>query len=65
MTYKAAIRLIYFMFTTTTELSEFQRQVVTPNVPKFSNALISLTEKFADLGLKVRYLLLIEMHYLP
>ncbi|KLO19861.1 hypothetical protein SCHPADRAFT_934991 [Schizopora paradoxa] len=53
VTYKAAIRLLTYIFTTTTDLSEFQRQVVTPNVPKFSNALISLTEKFADLGLKI------------
>ncbi|TFK43691.1 rRNA processing/ribosome biogenesis-domain-containing protein [Crucibulum laeve] len=52
-TLKAAIRLTRTIFSSAIEVSEFQRQVSTPNVPKFSSALISLAEKYSDLELKV------------
>lgn len=51
--WKAAIRLLAFIFTSTTNLAEFQRHVVTPNIPKFSSALMSLAEKQADEELKL------------
>lgn len=51
---KACIRLLRLIFTTATGIPEFQRQVSTPNVPKFSAALISLAEKHEDIELKVR-----------
>ncbi|KAK7695777.1 hypothetical protein QCA50_000414 [Cerrena zonata] len=44
-TLKAAIRLLRRIFTGATEVPEFQRQVSTPNIPKFSQALITLGEK--------------------
>lgn len=47
------MRLLCFVFTSTVDLSEFQRQVAIPNVPKFSSALISLAEKQADEELRV------------
>ncbi|THH12214.1 hypothetical protein EW145_g134 [Phellinidium pouzarii] len=50
---KAGIRLLSYIFTTTVNLAEFQRHVVTPNVPKLSSALISLIEKQAEGELKV------------
>ena len=51
--WKASIRLIAFVFTSTTNLAEFQRHVVTPNVPKFSAALLSLVGKQPEEELKV------------
>lgn len=50
---KASIRLIRCIFTGATDTPEFQRQISTPNVPKFSQALISITEKYEDTELKV------------
>ncbi|EGO02144.1 hypothetical protein SERLA73DRAFT_120785 [Serpula lacrymans var. lacrymans S7.3] len=49
---KASIRFLHHVFSATTDVPEFQRQVVTPNIPKFSLALISLAEKQHDLELK-------------
>ncbi|KAI5119513.1 hypothetical protein M0805_002449 [Coniferiporia weirii] len=51
--WKAAVRLLAYTFTATADLAEFQRHVVTPNVPKLSSALVSLTEKQPDEELKV------------
>lgn len=51
--WKASIRLLAFIFISTTSLTEFQRNVVTPNIPKFSYALLSLMEKQPDEELKV------------
>lgn len=56
--WRAATKLLCFVFTSTTDLSEFQRQTATPNVPKFSSALISLVEKQSDDELKVRWLII-------
>lgn len=35
------------------DIPEYQRQVCTPNVPKFSTAIVTLGEKTSDLELKV------------
>ncbi|KAF7332113.1 RIX1 domain-containing protein [Mycena kentingensis (nom. inval.)] len=50
---RAAIRLLRVIFTTATEMPEFQRQVATPNVAKFTVALISLVETCLDEELKI------------
>ncbi|KAL5507952.1 hypothetical protein ACEPAH_5570 [Sanghuangporus vaninii] len=50
--WKVSIRLVAFIFTSTINLAEFQRHVVTPNVPKFSSALLSLSEKQSEEELK-------------
>ncbi|KAF8514880.1 rRNA processing/ribosome biogenesis-domain-containing protein [Hysterangium stoloniferum] len=47
-TYKACIRLIEHIFTEAISMPQFQRQLVTPNVPKFSAALLDLAEKSED-----------------
>jgi hypothetical protein len=52
-TLKGAVRLIRHILTAAVDITEFQRQVATPNVQKFSAALIVLIEKHADLELKV------------
>lgn len=52
-TLKASIRLLCQIFTSATDVPEFQRQLATPNVPKFSAALISLADKQHDRELKV------------
>lgn len=54
-TLKASIRLLALIFSSATDVPEFQRQLATPNVPKFSTALISLVDKQYDRELKVRY----------
>ncbi|KAF5358971.1 hypothetical protein D9758_004780 [Tetrapyrgos nigripes] len=51
---RAALVLCSAIFTCATDIPEFQRQVSTPNVPKFTAALISLLEKESDVELKVR-----------
>ncbi|KAL5527690.1 hypothetical protein ACEPAG_6491 [Sanghuangporus baumii] len=51
--WNVSIRLIAFIFTSTVNLAEFQRHVVTPNIPKFSTALLSLSEKQSEEELKV------------
>lgn len=53
-TLKAAVRLLRTIFTNAVKIPEFQRQVSTPNVPKFSAALIVLVEKHQDEEMKVR-----------
>ncbi|KAK7470430.1 hypothetical protein VKT23_001856 [Stygiomarasmius scandens] len=50
---KAAVILCRTIFTGATDIPEFQRQVSTPNVPKFTAALISLLEKEPDVESKV------------
>jgi len=50
---KAAVILCRAIFTGATDIPEFQRQVSTPNVPKFTAALISLLEKESDVESKV------------
>ena len=51
---KGAVRLLRTVFTNATGVPEFQRQVSTPNVPKFSAALITIVEKKEDEELRVR-----------
>ncbi|KAI0743285.1 rRNA processing/ribosome biogenesis-domain-containing protein [Irpex lacteus] len=50
---KACIRLLRYIFTAATGIPEFQRQVSTPNVPKFSSALLTIIEKHDDVELQV------------
>ncbi|RDB22742.1 Pre-rRNA-processing protein rix1 [Hypsizygus marmoreus] len=50
---KAAIRLLRIIFSTAIGIPEFQRQVATPNVPKFNVAIIGLAEKHSDDELKI------------
>ncbi|KZT29266.1 hypothetical protein NEOLEDRAFT_1127941 [Neolentinus lepideus HHB14362 ss-1] len=50
---KAAIRLLRYIFSGATDTPEFQRQLVTPNVPKYSQAVIALAEKHDDPDLKL------------
>lgn len=52
-TIKAAIRLLRTIFSSGLAIPEFQRQVATPNVPKFTAALLILVDKNADEELKV------------
>ena len=51
--WKAGIRLLASIFLTTTNLPEFQRTVVAPNVAKYSAALISILDKAPDNELRV------------
>ncbi|EJU06292.1 hypothetical protein DACRYDRAFT_44452, partial [Dacryopinax primogenitus] len=51
----AAISLLHTIFTKATDMPEFLRQICTPNVPKFSLALISLCEN-AQSSLELRLL---------
>ncbi|KAJ3739588.1 rRNA processing/ribosome biogenesis-domain-containing protein [Lentinula detonsa] len=51
-TYTASINLCRMVFSSATDTPEFQRQVSTPNVPKFTAALIIFLEKESDLQLK-------------
>ncbi|KIJ56927.1 hypothetical protein M422DRAFT_23065 [Sphaerobolus stellatus SS14] len=48
----AATRLLQYIFLSAIDSPEFQRQIATPNVPKFSAALITLAEKSDDPELK-------------
>lgn len=50
---KAAIRLLQTIFTRSYQVSEFRRQVATPNIPKLLLALVSLSEQTTDVELKV------------
>ena len=50
---KASVNLCRIVFSNATDIPEFQRQVSTPNVPKFTAALILFLEKDVDLELKV------------
>ncbi|KIK67924.1 hypothetical protein GYMLUDRAFT_36732, partial [Collybiopsis luxurians FD-317 M1] len=49
---KAAINLSRIVFSNATDKPEFQRQISTPNVPKFTAALIAFLEKDAEHELK-------------
>jgi len=53
---KAAIRLLTTIFTRAVEMSEFQRQVSLPNVPKFTAAIANIAANNEDAELKVRSL---------
>ncbi|KAJ7180313.1 rRNA processing/ribosome biogenesis-domain-containing protein [Mycena crocata] len=44
----ASVRLLRVIFSAATDVPEFQRQVATPNVAKFTAALIPLAEKHVD-----------------
>jgi hypothetical protein len=50
----AAIRLLCYVCAKAREMRDFQRQVVLPIVPKFSAAMIALTEASTDNHFKVR-----------
>ena len=47
------MRLLTHIFSSATDVSEFKRQLATPNVPKFSVGLIALAEKHVDWEVKV------------
>lgn len=47
------MRLLNHIFSTATDVPEFQRQLATPNVPKYSLALIALADKQEDREVKV------------
>ncbi|GJJ07200.1 hypothetical protein Clacol_001400 [Clathrus columnatus] len=49
---KASIRLLNYIFFVTHDISEFQRQLATPNVPKYSTALLNLAERTEVLELQ-------------
>jgi len=51
---KACIRLIRLIFSSSVGRAEFQRQVVLPNVVKFSQALVEIVGKYESQKLKVR-----------
>lgn len=61
---KSSVLLLRTIFSTAIDVPEFQRQVSTPNVPKFTFALMNLAEKHVDLELKVRLLTLGLSRYL-
>ncbi|KAI0050180.1 hypothetical protein FA95DRAFT_1555880 [Auriscalpium vulgare] len=50
---KAAVRLLLHMFSAALDIPEFQRQLATPNVPKFSAALLALAEKHENHAVKL------------
>ena len=52
-TLKAATRLLTHIFSVAHDTPEFQRQIATPNVPKFSLALIVIAEDHPSHELKV------------
>ncbi|KZT13037.1 uncharacterized protein LAESUDRAFT_754063 [Laetiporus sulphureus 93-53] len=47
-TLKASIRLLRRIFSSATDVTEFQRQLCVPNMPKFTAALVALDEKQSD-----------------
>ncbi|KAJ7240352.1 rRNA processing/ribosome biogenesis-domain-containing protein [Mycena haematopus] len=49
----ASVRLLRVIFSAATDVPEFQRQVATPNISKFTAALIPLAEKHVDTELKI------------
>lgn len=49
---KASIRYLRHVLSAATDVPELQRQLATPTVPKFSQALVSIIEKAADYELK-------------
>ncbi|KAF5387632.1 hypothetical protein D9615_000575 [Tricholomella constricta] len=52
-TLKASIRLLRVIFSAGVGVPEYQRQVATPNVPKFTAAIIGLAEKHEEEELRV------------
>ena len=56
-TLKASIRLLRTIFTAALDITEFQRQVSTPNVLKFTTVIIALAEKHGDTDLKVKLMI--------
>lgn len=52
-TLKAAIRLILHLFTSSVDKPEYQRQVCTPNVTKYSAALLALTTRNEEQSFQV------------
>ncbi|KAJ7498714.1 rRNA processing/ribosome biogenesis-domain-containing protein [Mycena latifolia] len=48
----ASVRLLRVVFSAAADVPEFQRQVATPNVTKFTAALIQLAEKHVDVDFK-------------
>ncbi|KAG9019683.1 hypothetical protein FRB90_011492 [Tulasnella sp. 427] len=51
--YTLSIRLLLHIFSSATHMTEFQRQVSMPNVPRFASALVSLAEKDVSMSLKI------------
>ena len=54
-TLKAAMRLLTHVFSVAIDTPEFQRQVASPNIPKFGLALIVVIEDHPSRELKVSY----------
>ena len=52
---KASVRLLAVIFSAASGAPEFQRQVATPNVPKFTAAIITLADKNQNEELRVRF----------
>ncbi|KAH9482766.1 hypothetical protein JR316_0004866 [Psilocybe cubensis] len=52
-TLKAAIRLLRVVFTKSSEITEFQRQICLPNVVKFTHAVIAIADNHNDLEVKI------------
>lgn len=52
-TLKTATRLLTHIFSVARDTPEFQRQIASPNVPKFSLALITIAEDHSSRELKV------------
>jgi hypothetical protein len=50
---KASVRYLRHVLSAATDVPEFQRQLATPTVPKFSQALVSIVENVAEYELKV------------
>ncbi|KAF8639780.1 hypothetical protein AX17_001040 [Amanita inopinata Kibby_2008] len=50
---KASVRLLCKIFSGAMDIPEFQRQISIPNVPKMTNAMISLAEKSVDTAFNV------------
>ncbi len=59
-TLKAATRLLTHIFSVARDTPEFQRQIASPNVPKFSLALIAIAEDHPIRELKVSYYKLVS-----
>jgi len=67
---KAAMALCRVVFTTATDVPEFQRQVSTPNIPKFTAALVQcvdneLMEMEAKVRLSMNNFSVYEPHMIP
>jgi hypothetical protein len=50
---KASVRYLRHVLSAATDVPEFQRQLATPTVPKFSQALVSIVNNVAEYELKV------------